>query len=146
MYSCFLQNQISWSKLSGTYINQKQPFTGNYNAYRKVLIYEVAGLQPKKDTGIDVFLWVSLQPLWYFRTLFLQNMFGWPLLLLNTIHYLCYIDLISKMLPPTLVMFWLSLNIFMRKHCGSLVSRCFWKSRQLVDLLLAKQEIHPKFC
>ena len=59
----------------------------------------------KKNSSRDVFLWVFL----LFQNIFSQNTFWWWLLLLNTIHFLCCIDLISKLLLPSLAMFWLSL-------------------------------------
>ena len=55
--------------------------------------------------------------------MFLWNIFGSWLLLLNTIHFLCFLDLISKMFPPTLA--------FQSKQCESLVNSCFWKFKTI---------------
>ena len=108
----------------------------------KCLFNKVAGLQLKKDFGRDIFSWVCL----IFRTLFLQNMFGWWLLLLNTIHFLCCIDLISKMLLSTLVIFWLSLNIFRENNMSRLWTVVSRSPRQLIGLLLIKQAMRPNCC
>ena len=131
-----------WSTLPDTYLirsSRSQAFTA---VYIKRLVYEclfnkVAGLQLKKDSGRDIFSWVCL----IFRTLNLQNIVGWWLLLLNTIHFLCCRDLISKMLLSTLVIFWLSLNIFRENNVSRLWTAVSRSPRQLIDLLLIKQVI-----
>ena len=126
--------------MSGTYLNQRhwrlQPFT------EKHLFTKVPGLQPaKKDSARNVFQWVCLI---FQNTLFLQNTFGWWLLLLSTIHFLCRVDLIGKILLSTLAIFWLSLNICRANNVSCLWTAVSGSPRQLVDLLLTKQAIRLK--
>ena len=71
--------------------------------------------------------------------------FGWWLLLLNTIQFLCCVDLIIKMLLSTLALFWLSLNISRASTISCLLTAVSWSPRQLIDLLLIKQVIRPKY-
>ena len=52
-------------------------------------------------------------------------------------HFVCWVDLNRKMLPLTLVMLWLFLNIFRANTVNHL-----WTT----DLLLIKQVICPKCC
>ena len=66
---------------------------------------------------------------------FLRNTLGWWLLLLNTIQFSYRVNLISKMLLSDLG-YVLIIFKYHSKHCKSLINICFWKSRQLVELLL----------
>ena len=127
--------------MPGTYLNQKQSSQVFTAVYRERLIMsifftKVPDLQPKKDSSRDVFLWVCL--------IFQKTFFGWWLLLIKTIHFLCCVDFISKTLISTFAIFWLFLNIFR----ANTVSR-FWAAvsgspRQLVDLLLINKAICRK--
>ena len=124
----FSQNQIWWSKLSGTCLNQKQPFTGVYSRLQKKHLFvsicftEVVGLL-KEDSA--VFLWVCLK---FQNKYFTKHV--WVVTASAKHHSFSFLRwLISKMLLSTLAMFWLSLNI----STANTMSR---KSRQLVDLLL----------
>ena len=118
-FKYFLYNQIWWWKLSGT-ISQPavhrclQPFTEK-RLFMSILFNKVAGLQPKKRLGRDVFQWVCL--------IFQNTFFGKHVLVVTAFakhHFLRCVELISKILLSTLVMFWLSLNIFR----GNTVSCC----------------------
>ena len=93
----------------------------------------------KKDPTRDVFQWNCL----IFQNCFLRNMFGWWLLL-NTIHFLCCVDLISKMLLLTLAILLLSLNIFKVNTMSHLWTAASGSPRQLVGFLLIKQAIRSK--
>ena len=97
-----------------------QPFTEK-RLFMSIFFNKVAGLQPKKGLHQRCF-----QPV----CLIFQNMFAWGLLLLNTIYFLCCIDLISKML-------WLSLNIF-RETTESLANSCFWKPQTTSQFIADK--------
>ena len=109
--------------------------------FMSILFTKVAGLQPKeKNSTRDVFLWVCL----IFQNAFLRNTFWWWLHLLNAIHFLCCVDLISKMLLSTLALFWLSINISRGNTVSRLLTPLSGSPRQLVDLLLIKQVIRPK--
>ena len=108
--------------------------------FMSIFFTKVAGLQPKKKSARDVFLWVCL----IFLNTFWRSTFGWWLLLLNTNHFLCYVDLISKMLLSSLAMFWLSLNIPRANTVSRLWTAISGSSRQLVDLLLINRAIRPK--
>ena len=55
-------------------------------------------------------------------------------------HFLCCIDLISKMLLSTLAMFWLSLNFSRVNTVSRLWIAVSGSPRQLVDLLLIKKQ------
>ena len=94
----------------------------------------------KKDSTRDVFQWVCL----ILQNSFLRNTFGWWLLLLNTIHFLCCINLTSKALLSTLAIFWLSLNISKANTVSRLWTAVSGSPRQLVDFLLIKKAICPK--
>ena len=107
-----------------------------------IFFIKVAGLQHKKNTPPEMF---SSEFAQYFRTRFLRKTFGWWLLLLNTIHFLCCTELISKMLLSTLAMFWLSLNINRANTVSRLSTAVPGSPRHLVDLLLIKQAIRPKY-
>ena len=127
--------------MSGTYLNQKQSSQVFAAVYRErlfmsIFFTKVPDLQPKKRLFQRCFP-VSLPNI-------SENLFGWWLLLLKTIHFLCCVDFISKMLLSTLAIFWLFLNIFR----ANTVSR-FWAAvsgspRQLVDLLLINKAICRK--
>ena len=123
---------------------QKQTFTGIIAVYRKSLFISfLLKLQTdslKKDSTRDIFWWNCL----LFQNSFLRSAFGWWLLLLNTIHFLCCVDLISKMLRSTLAIFWLSLNIFKASTVSHLWAAVSGNPRQLVDFLLTKQAIRSK--
>ena len=125
---------------------QKQPFTGacsrlQNKAYSWVFFLpKLQAYSLNKDSVRDFFQWVCL----ILQNIFLQKLLGWWMVLLNTIHFLCWVDLISKILLSTLAMFWLSLNI----SRTNMVS-CLWRAvsgspKQLVDLLVMKQAICRK--
>ena len=135
-FKYFEQNQTWRSKLSDTYLNQKQPFTGVYSrlqkkAYSWVSFFftTVADLLPKNVSIRDAFQWVCL----IIPNSFLQNPFGWWLLLLNTIHFLFCVDFISKMLLSTLARFWLSFNISRANTVSRLLTAAPGSSRQVGD-------------
>ena len=125
---------------------QKQPFTGAYSrlqnkAYSWVsFLPKLQAYNLKKDSVRDFFQWVCL----ILQNIFLQKLFGWWMVLLNTIHFLCWVDLISKILLSTLAMFWLSLNISRINMVRRLWRAVSGSPRQLVDLLVMKQAICRK--
>ena len=88
----------------------------------------------KKESTRDVFQYSCL----IFQHFFLRNTFGWWLLLLNTIHFLCCVDLISKMFLLTLALLWLSLNIFKVNTVSHLWTAVPGSPRQLVDFFADK--------
>ena len=70
---------------------QKQPTTGAYSRLQKTA-YSWVSFLPKlqayilnKDSVRDFFQWVCL----ILQNIFLQNLFGWWMVLLNTIYFLC---------------------------------------------------------
>ena len=116
-----------------------QPFT-EQGLFMSIFFTKITGLQPKQRLRQDFFQWVCL----ILQNIFLQKLFGWWMVLLNTIHFLCWVDLISKILLSTLAMFWLSLNISRINMVRRLWRAVSGSPRQLVDLLVMKQAICRK--
>ena len=117
-----------------SYLNRSgrsQMFTA---VYKKTLIHSwisfLIMLQSnnlKKDSGRDVFLWVCLI---FQENLFLKHFF--VVIASAKYHFLCCVDLISKMLLSTLVMFRLSLNILRAKTMSrSWTALSVWKSQRI---------------
>ena len=106
-----------------------QPFTEK-GLFMSIFIFtKVADLLPKNVSIRDAFQWVCL----IIPNSFLQNPFGWWLLLLNTIHFLFCVDFISKMLLSTLARFWLSFNISRANTVSRLLTAAPGSSRQVGD-------------
>ena len=84
-----------------------QPFAEKL-LFTSIFFTKVAGLQPKKKLLQRCFP-VSFPNI---SEHFFSETLGWWLFLLNIIHFLCCVDLISKILLSNLPMFWLSLNAF----------------------------------
>ena len=94
-----------------------------------ILFNKVASLQPKKRL-----LWGCV----IFQNAFLVK-HVWVVTGSAKYYFLSCINLISKMLLSTLVMFWLSLNIFRANTVSRLWTAVSGSFRELVDLLLIKQ-------
>ena len=116
-----------------------QPFTEKGLFMSIFFFTKVADLLPKNVSIRDAFQWVCL----IIQNSFLQNPFGWWLLLLNTIHFLFCVDFISKMLLSTLARFWLSFNISRANTVSCLLTAAPGSPRQSRWFLLIKQTIHP---
>ena len=129
-FKYFLQNKTWWSKLSGTYINQRQPFTGFYtrlnkNAYSLVsFLLKLQNCSLKKDSARNIFLRVCLE---FQNSSFAKQV--WKTHLVSTASAKYHIN---KMLLSTLAMFWLSSNISITNTVSRLWPAVSGSPRQLV--------------
>ena len=128
--------------MSGTYLNQKQRFTGVFNRLQKNVyswvsfLIKLHAFSLIKQDGQNNF---PVQNTFFAKHVWLESASAKH-------HFLCCVDLISKILLSALVMLWLSLNIFIANTASRLWTAVSWSPRQLVDLFLIKQAIRPKCC
>ena len=124
---------------SSNRVDERAFFKENENKVLALQLFQISSsyicvdIAECSDSCSDAFDWPE--------QIFLRNTFGWWLFLLNTIHCLCCVDLISKMLFLNVAMFWLSLNISRANIASRLWGAVSGSPRQLVDLLLIKQAI-----
>ena len=114
--------------MSGTYINQKQPFTKK-RLFMNIFFAKVAGLHNKeKKSTRDLFLGVvpNVSENFFCET--------W-LLLLNAIYFFVTLTSSAKWY---LFLLWLSLQISRANNVSRLLTAVSGNRRQLVDLLLNK--------
>ena len=99
--------------------------------FKSIFFHKVEDLQTKKDSCIDLVLWV------------LPNILGHVFCLMTASaksHFLCCVWFLI------FVMFWLSFNIFRANTVSQLWTAISGIPRQLICLLMIRQAISPKCC